>query len=32
LFHYFHSCALVNEVLSFFIMDIMTPTAEEDSL
>jgi hypothetical protein len=32
LFHYFHSCTLVNEVLNFFRVDIMPPTTEEDSL
>jgi hypothetical protein len=32
LFYCFHSYALVNEVLNFFRVNIMSPTTEEDSL
>jgi hypothetical protein len=28
LFHYFHSCAIANEVLNLFRVDIMPPTVE----
>jgi hypothetical protein len=32
LFHCFYSCALANDVLNFFKVDIIPPTAEKDSL
>jgi hypothetical protein len=32
LFHYFLSCVLANEVINFFRVDIIPPTAVEDSI
>jgi hypothetical protein len=32
LLYCFHICALINEVFNFLRVDIMPPTAEEDSL